>query len=95
MRAKCLVHADCRAKGKMVFPSGRAVHLKTKTGDIKDLNANFVSHLEKRDAADGTSHADTVRHMLPNYVERILIIRKGRVAFSTVSRKLGIEGALS
>ena len=61
MKAKCLVHADCRAKGKMVFPSGRAVHLKTKTGDIKDLNANFVSHLEKRDAADGTSHADTWR----------------------------------
>ena len=61
MRAKCLVHADCRTKGKMVFPSGRAVHLKTKTGDIKDLNANFVSHLEKRDAADGTSHADTWR----------------------------------
>ena len=61
MKAKCLVHADCRAKGKMVFPSGRAVHLKTKTGDIKDLNANFVSHLEKRDEADGTSHADTWR----------------------------------
>ena len=62
-RAKCLVHADCRAHplGKMVFPSGRAVHLKTKTGDIKDLNANFVSHLEKRDVADGTSHADTWR----------------------------------
>ena len=61
MKAKCLVHADCRAKGKMVFPSGRAVHLKTKTGDIKDLIANFVSHLEKRDEADGTSHADTWR----------------------------------
>ena len=29
-----------------LFPSGRTVHLKT-------------SHLEKRDAADGTSHADT------------------------------------
>ena len=61
MKAKCLVHADCRAKGKMVFPSGRRVDLKTKTGDIKDLNANFVSHLEKRDEADGTSHADTWR----------------------------------
>ena len=61
MKAKCLVHADCRAKGKMVFPSGRAVHLKTKTGDIKDLNANFVSHLVKRDVVDGTSHADTWR----------------------------------
>ena len=35
--------------------------LKTKTGDVKDLNANFVSHLEKRDEADGTSHADTWR----------------------------------
>jgi hypothetical protein len=61
MRAKCLVHADCRAAGKMVFPSGRTVHLTTKTGDIKDLNANFVKHLEKRDEADGTSHADTWR----------------------------------
>ena len=61
MRAKCLVHADCRVKGKMCFPSGREVHLKTKTGDIKDLNANFVSHLEKRDKVDGTSHADTWR----------------------------------
>ena len=35
------------------------MHLKTKTGDIKDLNANFVSHLEKRDKVEGTSHADT------------------------------------
>ena len=35
--------------------------LYTKTGDVKDLNANFVSHLEKRDVADGTSHADTWR----------------------------------
>jgi len=61
MRAKCLVHANCRAAGKMVFPSGRKVDLKTKTGDIKDLNANFVSHLEKRDKVDGTSHADTWR----------------------------------
>ena len=61
MRAKCLVHADCRAKGKMCFPSGREVDLKTKTDDIKDLNANFVSHLEKRDKADRTSHADTWR----------------------------------
>ena len=51
MRAKCLVHADCRAKGKMCFPSGRRVHLKTKTGDVKDLNAQFVSHLEKCDEA--------------------------------------------
>ena len=23
MRAKCLVHADCRAHGRMCFPSGR------------------------------------------------------------------------
>ena len=61
MRTKCLVHADCRAHGRMCFPSGRRVDLKTKTGDIKDLNANFVSHLEKRDEADGTSHADTWR----------------------------------
>ena len=61
MRSKCLVHADCRHHGRMVFPSGRRMHLKTKTGDIKDLNANFVSHLEKRDEADGTSHADTWR----------------------------------
>ena len=60
-RAKCLVHADCRAYGKMVQPSGRRVDLKSKTGDIKDLNANFVKHLEKRDEADGTSHADTWR----------------------------------
>ena len=42
MRAKCLVHADCRAYGKMVQPSGRRVDLKSKTGDIKDLHANFV-----------------------------------------------------
>ena len=61
MRSKCLVHADCRHHGRMVFPSGRRVHLKTKTGDVKDLNANFVKHLEKRDEADGTSHADTWR----------------------------------
>ena len=61
MRAKCLVHADCRAHGRMCFPSGRRVKLYTKTGDVKDLNANFVSHLEKRDLADGTSHADTWR----------------------------------
>ena len=61
MRAKCLVHADCRAHGRMCFPSGRRVKLYTKTGDVKDLNANFVSHLEKRDVADGTSHADTWR----------------------------------
>ena len=61
MRAKCLVHADCRAHGRMCFPSGRKVDLKTKTGDVKDLNANLVSHLEKRDKADGTSHADTWR----------------------------------
>ena len=61
MRARCLVHSDCRHHGRMVFPSGRRVDLKTKTGDIKDLNANFVSHLEKRDEADGTSHADTWR----------------------------------
>ena len=61
MRYKCLVHADCRHHGRMCFPSGRRVDLKTKTRDIKDLNANFVSHLEKRDEADGTSHADTWR----------------------------------
>ena len=61
MRSKCLVHADCRHHGRMCFPSGRRVDLKTKTRDIKDLNANFVSHLEKRDEADGTSHADTWR----------------------------------
>ena len=61
MRTKCLVHTDCRAAGKMLFPSGRTVHLKTKTGDIKDLNANFVSHLEKCDKVEGTSHADTWR----------------------------------
>ena len=61
MRAKCLVHADCRAHGRMCFPSGRKVDLKTKTGDVKDLNANFVCHLEKRDKVDGTSHADTWR----------------------------------
>ena len=61
MRAKCLVHADCRAHGRMCFPSGRRVKLYTKTGDVKDLNANFVSHLEKRDKVDGTSHADTWR----------------------------------
>ena len=61
MRSKCLVHADCIAHGRMYFPSGRRVNLKTKTGDIKDLNANFVSHLEKRDKVDGTSHADTWR----------------------------------
>ena len=61
MRAKCLVHADCRAHGRMCFPSGRRVKLYTKTGDVKDLNANFVSHLEKRDLVDGTSHADTWR----------------------------------
>ena len=60
-RAKCLVHADCRAHGRMCFPSGRRVKLYTKTGDVKDLNANFVSHLVKRDVADGTSHADTWR----------------------------------
>ena len=60
-RAKCLVHADCRLYGRMVQPSGRRVDLKSKTGDIKDLNANFVSHLQKRDKADGTSHADTWR----------------------------------
>ena len=60
-RAKCLVHADCRVYGKMVQPSGRRVDLKSKTGDIKDLNANFVKHLEKRDKADRTSHADTWR----------------------------------
>ena len=60
-RAKCLVHADCRLYGRMVQPSGRRVDLKSKTGDIKDLNANFVKHLEKRDEADGTSHADTWR----------------------------------
>ena len=60
-RAKCLVHADCRAHGRMVQPSGRYVHLKSKTNDIKDLNANFVKHLEKRDQADGTCHADTWR----------------------------------
>ena len=36
----------------------------------------------------------TVTHMLPNYVERILIIRKGRAGFSTVLQKLGI-GALA
>ena len=35
----------------------------------------------------------TVTNMLPNYEERILIIRKGRAGISTVSRKLGIEGA--
>jgi hypothetical protein len=63
-RAKCLVHADCRLYGKMVQPSGRRVDLKSKTGDIKDLNANFVKHLEKRDKADGTSHADTWRRGL-------------------------------
>ena len=34
-----------------------------------------------------------VTNMLPNYEERILIIRKGRAGISTVSRKLGIEGA--
>eukprot|EP00966_Prymnesium_polylepis_P078538 1820285-Prymnesium_polylepis.1 len=61
MRAKCLVHADCRAHGRMCFPSGRRVKLYTKTGDVKDLNANFVSHLEKRDLVDGTSHADKWR----------------------------------
>ena len=61
MRAKCLVHADCRAHGRMCFPSGRRVKLYTKTGDVKDLNANFVSHLKKRDLVDGTSHADTWR----------------------------------
>ena len=60
-RAKCLVHTDCRLCGRMVQPSGRRVDLKSKTGDIKDLNANFVKHLEKRDKADGTSHADTWR----------------------------------
>ena len=27
MRAKCLVHADCRAHGRMCFPSGRRVKL--------------------------------------------------------------------
>ena len=61
MRAKCLVHSDCRVHGRMCFPSGRRVKLYTKTGDVKDLNANFVSHLEKRDLVDGTSHADTWR----------------------------------
>eukprot|EP00966_Prymnesium_polylepis_P307411 7104087-Prymnesium_polylepis.1 len=35
----------------------------------------------------------TVTNMLPNYEERILIIRKGHAGISTVSRKLGIEGA--
>ena len=44
-----------------MFPSGRRVDLKSKTSDIKDLNANFVKHLEKRDVADGTSHADIWR----------------------------------
>ena len=53
MRARCLVHSDCRHHGRMVFPSGRRVDLKTKTGDIKDLNSIFVSHLEKRDQVDG------------------------------------------
>ena len=47
MRSKCLVHADCRVHGRMCFPSGRRVDLKTKTGDVKDLNANFMSHLEE------------------------------------------------
>ena len=61
MRAKCLVHKDCRQLGVMVTPSGRCVQLRTKTRDIKDLNANFVKHLEKRDKADRTSHADTWR----------------------------------
>ena len=61
MRAKCLVHKDCRQLGVMVTPSGRCVQLRTKTKDIKDLNANFVKHLEKRDEVDGTSHADTWR----------------------------------
>lgn len=64
MRAKCLVHKDCRQLGVMVTPSGRCVQPRTKTKDIKDLNANFVKHLEKRDEVDGTSHvarADTWR----------------------------------
>ena len=45
MRAKCLVHADCRLYGRMMQPSGRRVDLKSKTGDIKDLNANFCQTL--------------------------------------------------
>ena len=44
MHSKCLVHADCRLYGRMVQPSGRRVDLRSKTGDIKDLNANFVKH---------------------------------------------------
>ena len=59
--ARAQRRADCRLYGRMVQPSGRRVDLKTKTGDIKDLNANFVKHLEKRDKADRTSHADTWR----------------------------------
>ena len=42
----------------------------------------------------GGSRWGAVTHMLPNYVERILIIRKGRAGFSTVLQKLGI-GALA
>ena len=59
MRSKCLVHADCRHHGKMVFPSGRRVDLKTKTGDIKDLNANFVSHLERSATRRTARHTRT------------------------------------
>ena len=60
--APVAVRGGYRIVSGRCFPSGRKVKLYTKTGDAKHLNANFVSHLlEKRDVADGTSHADTWR----------------------------------
>ena len=55
MRARCTTHATCIAAGLMVQPSGRCVHLRCKTGNVKDLNWNLRKHLRKWDEVLGTN----------------------------------------
>ena len=55
MKARCTAHAACIAAGLMVQPSGRRVHLRCKTGNVKDLNWNLKKHLRKWDEVLGTN----------------------------------------
>ena len=59
MKARCTAHAACIAAGLMVQPSGRRVHLRCKTGNIKDLNWNLKKHLHKWDQVLGTNDEAT------------------------------------
>ena len=59
MKARCTTHAACIEAGVMVQPSGRCVHLRCKTGDVKDLNWNLKKHIRKWDKVLGTNDEAT------------------------------------